>query len=301
MTMALGFFFVVALVLVVVLVAWVGSRLRPVERHEVEQLADLADLDVTADNVVVLVESVARTRLWRTVGLLVAGACVAVAIVWGAVQGEGLTFQLLFVLWCLVGYWAGSVVAEVATARAAVPAHGPRVASLVRRERSSYVGGWAVVAPWWLGALGGAGALVLAALGVRDLGLLAFGLGAVLVAVIHAAVSRYVLERRRPGLAPDVAAADDAVRSRSLHALGGAAVGIGVWTASGSLGAALLAYVVRSRGFDAADLDALGDQTFAVVMVLCALVVPLVGLVAGRRLARRPFPLARTGTAEVRA
>ena len=70
---ALFLVFVLALIVgAVLLLTSLGNGLRPVGRDEVETLAERADLEVTTANIGLLVDSVARTRLWRTVGVMVA-------------------------------------------------------------------------------------------------------------------------------------------------------------------------------------------------------------------------------------
>ena len=274
----------------------VGHRLRPVERCEVEELAELSDLDVTASNVGLLVDAIARTRLWRTVGVLVAVAACVCWMAAVAMREQRLTFELAFLLWGLIGYWAGSVVAELRTAQTD-PGDGPRTASLERRELTDYVGSWAAVWPRRLGLAGAiAGALALAT-GSRDPWVIGFGLGAAAISVAGLVVAQYVLERSRPDLAPDVAAADDAVRSRSLHAIGGATVGIGIWTASIAVAGAILTALARAVGDDpsvvlAGQAELLGGLYGLVLVVFC-LALPITGFVVGRRLGRRPFPVRR--------
>lgn len=278
-----------------VLGAWLWYRLRPVDRHEVGEVAAASGLTLTADNVGVVADAVARTRMWRTLGVLAAlvGLGVAAYVQWNA--DSRLDIPLTVLLWGLVGYWVGSVVAELATARSMAD-DGPRSASLTPREMPQYVGAWASRWPGRLAAIGALSAAAAALLGGREWWVWASGLGAIVVAVVTRSVSRYVLDRPQPVLAEDVAAADDAVRSRSLHALGGTAVGIGIWLASLAFGGAVLALAART-GIDVA-LDSAVDgegtssllQPVAVLYtVLIALVVPILGFVVGRRLARRPF------------
>lgn len=237
-------------------------------------------------------EWVARTRLWRAVGVL---AAIGGIIGWAALEwrtAQSLTIALTVLLWGLVGYWVGSVVAELGTARA-LTGEGPRSASLAPREMARYVGRWASRWPLRLAAVGGASVLAALALGDRSWWMWACGLGAVVVAAVTRAVSHYVLDRTQPVQADDLAAADDAVRSRSLHALGGSAVGIEIWLASLAFGGVVSVAVGRfgvepaiEGGDGATSLLAL---VTAVVVLAYAVVIPVVGFVVGRRLARRPF------------
>ena len=94
-----------------------------------------------------------------------------------------------------------------------------------------------------------------------------------------------------------VAAADDAVRSRSLHAIAGATVGIGIWTASLAVAGFLLALLAR-LGVAAVETGANGTAVpvaaagLLVLLVLCV-IVPVVSFVQGRRLMQEPFAVAR--------
>lgn len=279
----------------IVLVAALGHGLRTVGREEVEELAEQASLDVTAGNIGLLVDAVARTRLWRTVGVLVALSVSFAALALGAILTGRLEIPLALLLWGLVGYWAGCIVGELRTARAN-SAIGPRSASLVRRDARDYIGGWAFSRPRLLAAIGGGSALLAVALGSRDLWVILSGAGAVVVYAVLVLVMRYVVERGRPGLEPDVAAADDAIRSRSLHAIAGASIGIGIWTASlaaaGFVLTALAVLGVESleAGPEGAVIQ-IAAAGFLVLLVLCV-IVPVVGFVHGRRLMREPFSVA---------
>lgn len=279
----------------VVLLASLGHGLRTVGRDEVETLAERADLDVTTGNIGLLVDAIARTRLWRTLGVLVALTAAFAGILVATLTTGRLDIPLALLLWGLVGYWAGCVVGELRTARANAGG-SPRTASLVRRDPRDYIGGWALVRPWQLAAAGGSSALLAVLLGSRDSWVILSGAGSVVVAVVLALVVRYVVERARPRLEPDIAAADDAVRSRSLHAVAGATVGIGIWTASLAVAGLLLALLARVglEGVETADdgtVVSVAGAGLLVVLVLCV-VVPIVGFVRGRRLMREPFAVA---------
>lgn len=282
--------------LVLVLAMWLWYRLRPVERREIGEVAALSGLAVTVDNAPVIQEWVARTRLWRTLGVLGALAGMLAFAVFSWRSWQSLDIPLTILLWGLVGYWVGSVVAELATARA-MRGDGPRSASLTPREMSAYVGPWAAQWPLRLAAAGAVGMVVMLALGERSWWVWACGLGAIVVAVVTRLVSRYVLDRPQPVQAEDVSAADDAVRSRSLHALGGTAVGISIWLASISVGGAASAVLART-GLDSMLTGSDGSTTplgftAAVVLLAWAVLLPIVGFIIGRRLTRRPFAVRR--------
>ena len=294
-----GFFGILVMMMgvgLVVLIAALGHGLRTVDRDEVEELAERADLEVTSGNIGLLVDAVARTRLWRTVGVLVALLLSFAVLALGAILTGRLDIPLALLLWGLVGYWAGCIVGEMRTAWAN-SSGGPRSASLVRRDVLDYIGDWAVSRPRMLAAIGGGSALLAVALGSRDTWVVLSGSGAVVVYVVLSLVMRYVVERGRPGLEPDVAAADDAIRSRSLHAIAGATVGIGIWTAS-LAAAGLVLTMLAVLGVESLESRPDGSIVpitaagFLVVLVLCV-VVPIVGFVVGRRLMREPFAVAR--------
>lgn len=292
MAARLGILAFLAMSVGAVLGAWLWYRLRPVQRYEVGEVAAASGLLITADNVPIVVESIATTRLWRTVGVLLAIAGLAAAAVFAWTSSQSFTVPLTVLLWGLVGYWVGSVIAEFSTARA-LTSEGPRSASLSTREMRHYVGPWASQWPLRLAVVGGLSAVVGLALGDRSWWLWASGLGAVVVALVTRSISRYVLDRAQPVQPPDVAAADDAVRSRSLHALGGTAVGIETWLASLAVGGAVSVVVARfsvePAGAGSEGATSLLAGTTSLVVFSFAVVVPLVGFLVGRRLARRPF------------
>ena len=123
------------------------------------------------------------------------------------------------------------------------------------------------------------------------------------VALVTHVVSRYVLDRPQPVRSPDVAAADDAVRSRSLHALGGTAIGIEIWLVSLAVGGTVISAIARYGPGPATEGRQEAFPLFAgtsfLVLVVFVVVLPVVGFVVGRRLTRRPFrvpaPLDITG------
>ena len=273
-------------------VGWLWYRLRPVQRYEVDEMAEASGLVITSDNALIVVESIASTRLWRTVGVLFAATSLMAVAAFEVMSTQSLTVPLTLLLWGLVGYWVGSVIAELGTART-VTSEGPRSASLAPREMSRYVGGWAVLWPPRLAVGGCMSALASLVLGDRSWWLLAAGLGSVVVALVTHVVSRYVLDRPQPVRSLDVAAADDAVRSRSLHALGGTAIGIEIWLVSLAVGGTVISAIARYGPGPATEgrqeaFPVLVGTSF-LVLVVFVVVLPVVGFVVGRRLTRRPF------------
>jgi hypothetical protein len=263
---------------------WLWWSLRPVQRREVERFVWESGLVLTVENGSRIVDVIARTRFWRVVGVVTSLAVFVLLGVVEIVADQSLTVSLLMVLGVLIGYYVGSVVAEFRTARRVV-GPGLRSASIAPRDPEDYIGGWARRWPLVLGVTGVGAAVVAVAAGNRDLWLPAAGLGAGVVAVTTALITRYVLERPQSTEAADLRAADDAIRSRSLHVLAGSAVGIQLWLASLAVGGMILslaAHVAASRT----------AATVGPVVVLFAVVIPLGATVVGRRLSRRAFPLA---------
>lgn len=277
-----GVLLVLGAVVVALLAQWFWRAFRPVQRGELEAFAAASGLHVTVANGPRVLEAIARTRLWRKVGLLVAGAASAAGIAVRAVQTGELHVGVVVALWLLLGYLAGAVLAELLTARSASAA-GPRSASLRRREITDYVGDWAVRWPRLLAVVGLVAGLAAPALRNRSWWVPAAGVGAAAVWVVTLLVARYVLERPQQPAAEELLAADDAIRSRSLHALAGTAVGIELWLAALAV-IGLLLTALGSAGTQAV------PPLLALILVLA---VPVAAVVSSRRLARRPFQVVR--------
>jgi hypothetical protein len=162
-------------------------------------------LTVTAANGERVIRYLATTRRWRTVGLVLGlFSSIGRALSHGAI---GVDFLTLF-----AGWFAGALVAEIRLAR---PRFGPqRAASLTARVPAMYL-------PRLARGLVPVLAAVSVPLIVRGAGPAAWLLGAAAaaVAVVVTRVQVTVLRRPQPVDAPDVVAADDAIRSRSLHVL----------------------------------------------------------------------------------
>jgi len=203
--------------------------------------------------------------------------------------------SLSMVLCLLIGYYVGSVVAEFRTARRVVGA-GPRSASIVPRDPAAYVGNWARRWPITLGIVGAVATLVVLATGYPDLWALVAGLGSGVIALANAMVTRYVLERPRSVEADDLQAADDAIRSRSLHALTGSAVGIQLWLVSLTVAAMLLALAERFVSDEVLRTSAITP----LVLLIFAVVIPIRATMEGRRYSRRAFRVT-TASASVSA
>lgn len=186
-------------------------------------------------------------------------------------------------LQALAGWFVGAVVAEARLARR--PAGQRRVASLQPRDPAAYLSWPArLVLPAALAVSLALGLLALVASlagrGVDGRSALLAPIVAVAVAGVVWAVRNRVLTRPQPAdLPPDQRAADDAIRSRSLHVLAGA-------------GAALVLYAVIYQ-LDAVGLVLPRFDVEAAEIVL-ALGAPLLGwLVATARWSvRRPLATA---------
>jgi hypothetical protein len=222
-------FLVPLLILLTVLLVLTARALwGSVSRKRVEGFAKLHSLTVTAGNGNQIIAYRATTRRWRTAGLLLG---VAVQIVLGG------HFSIQF-WWVLAGWFAGAIVAEL---RVAQLAREPRAAaSLTPRRTADYLpafGRWAV--PAALAACVGVavlGAARNASGRTVDAGLLE--LWTVLGVAVGAATlasQRYVLRRPQPHVDADRLAADDAIRSRSMHVLAGAGMTLVLYCVLGQL------------------------------------------------------------------
>lgn len=211
--MTFVFLGVALLALVALVVASIRALRGRVPRRRVEEFAKLHDLMVTANNGNQVIAYRATTRRWRWFGLMVS-----------------LVVQLMVansfsvtVTWVLAGWFAGAIVAEL---RVAHLARGERAAaSLVPRKSADYLplaGRWAVP-----GALAVCGVVAVGAFAFDRSGSVSFGALGLWTALGFAmglatlAAQRRVLRRPQPPAEADRIAADDAIRSRSLHVLAG--------------------------------------------------------------------------------
>jgi len=271
-----------ALLAVLVLLAWLWRALRPVQRSELEDFVRESDLHLTVENGTRVVDAIARTRLWRVLGVTIAFAALVTFWIVQVVGYETLNISLVTVLFLLIGDYVGSVIAEFRTARGGATS-GPRIASLTPRSPDNYIGLWARRWPLILGVVGAVASSVALIAGNRDLWVSAAGFGSAFVAATTALVTRYVLERPQRAESADLQAADDAIRSRSLHALAGVGVGIQIWTTSLAIGGMLLTLTANDSSINGA--------TEGLVALIFALAIPIAGTVIGRRLSHRKFPI----------
>lgn len=176
----------------------------PMTRSRVLAFARHHRLAVTPDNGNAIIRYLAVTRRWRSAGL---GVAASIGLAWAFLSGASVTLLAIF-----AGWFAGALVAEL---HLAIMSHGTkRSASLRPRRPEDYVSPLV----WWLPVL-------LAAVGVPVMvvagGSTSWLAAALLVLAIVVFVRRRVLLRAQPAAEPDVVAADDAVRSRSMHVLSG--------------------------------------------------------------------------------
>jgi hypothetical protein len=221
----------VLLVGAVCLLDLLATPFQRVSRARLEKFARRQCLQVSIDNGPVVIRYLATTRRWRGSGLLV-GATATV-------------FWPLFVQWfwpddapnhlgvnglaLFAGWFAGAVVAEwrVSTAaagrRRAAVLEPRRLADYVPRpSRVVPVAAWVVLAAFELFAL----VFVLARHGDRLAPVLGWIALTAVAGTLLAVVGRQVLVRPQRYRAADQIAADDAIRSRSLHVLAGSALAI---------------------------------------------------------------------------
>lgn len=248
-------------VAVLTLAVAISSARGPVSRARVAGFAARHQLVITPDNGGAVIGYLATTRRWRAAGL--AGGVLA-SVAWTVPHGRvGAN-----VLALLAGWFAGAAVAE---ARLARPPSGPRrAASLVARQWSDYLPGWMWTLTPIMGAIDvavAAGAGIVAAAG-RPVALwsVAFWAAAGLaVAAAVRVVQWRIVRRPQPPAAPDMLAADNAIRSRSLHVLSAAGATLVLYCVLGQLAAV------------EAGLGGAGGELFAAAAVVGGIVLPLVG------------------------
>lgn len=254
------------LVVLTALVAFVAVLLstpfHPVSRRRVERFARRQSLRITEGNGGLVIGYLATTRRWRAAGLIASVATVAVYSWWQdrAVQ---LSFLSIF-----AGWFVGAVIAEWRISTAASGSR--RVASLVPRRAADYLPAYARWLPvvFWAVAFGtGVSAAGYLLAHGRAVPAALFGWLAVMVGVGVAIVQvqRHVLRRPQPLADADVLAADDAIRSRTLHVLSGSTLALGGYLATAVLGAVQ-------------DVAWLNDGPVSPVSAIAILLAPILGV-----------------------
>jgi len=215
-----------------------GLSMAQPTRYRVEAWSRGRGLGLTSANRPVVGYYLRTARLLRLIGAM--AGTVLPGLVMLAYQGEKSALGTFSgVAWAYVGYLVGSLYAELSLAR---PTGGRRAASLAPRSLGDYLPlshvwaqrglAGAVVAGGafaslldpapvvWVNGFGtGAGAIVVA-------------LMALTVAVVVETLERWIVRRPQPLTRPDLVAADDAIRSHSLHSFCGSALALLVLLAS---------------------------------------------------------------------
>lgn len=219
---------------------WVALAIAesPVHPSRLNRFGRRYGLLPTADSGNHIIAYLAITRRWRAFGLVVG---VIVSIVSG-LPGIQISSLPLF-----AGWFVGALIAEL---RVLPPPFGPRRAALVApRKMEAYLRPFAralllaSVAP----------AFVLGLLRMRDTW--PWTLAALAVALAVWRIQLRVLHRSQPAAPADVIAADDAIRSRSLHVLAGG-------------GSALVLFCVLAQLTELGLVPVAGFLGFAVVALL---------------------------------
>ncbi|MEU3454780.1 hypothetical protein ABZ671_14415 [Micromonospora sp. NPDC006766] len=227
----------------------------PVSRARLEGFAQKQRLDVTVGNGDRVIAYLAVTRRWRCAG---AGLGCAIGFAWGLPEGR---FQVNF-LALFAGWFVGALVAELALAR--VRRGTRRAASLAVRTLATYL------VPLTRGMLPLAAVVLTAASivvlmhrapqSVPAAAMAWIGFGTAILSLVTL-VRRQVVTRARPVAEPDVLAADDAIRTRSLHVL--------------TSGGFVLAGFSAISAVNLADPDAAAVRTVfgGLLVLLCGIVI----------------------------
>lgn len=214
------FLLAAALLGAVVLVAATRNATGPVTLTRTRRFARRQELLVTTGNGPLVVRALAVTHRWRVLGLTTG---VFVGILW-ALRDARLTINFAA---AFLGWFVGAVIAEWRLAGLPVES-GRRTASLTRRTVRGYlrVDSTVLLAVTCLAVVGLFGAVTVRSGGdgrvlTEASGWLlvaALGLGAVSATLLR------VASRAQPSSAPELLAADDALRARSANVLAGSAI-----------------------------------------------------------------------------
>ncbi len=217
---------VIALLFTVVIgVVALARAYGEIDEDFVHDWADAHALTLTSANRPLVWWYLRNARVLRTWGVLAAlllPALVMAAL--GVDTGESVDATWAFVFG---GHFVGALYAEVALRRPGPSA--TRTASLERREVQQYLPTRLRLAPVVVGAL----VVAVAALGwtagidPSDHTLLMAAVGSTpIIVLMVASAQRWIVRRPQPFSAPDLVAADDAIRSQSIHMLAGSGTAV---------------------------------------------------------------------------
>lgn len=213
-----------ALPLVVVAVALIRAY-REVDEDFVHEWADAHALTLTTANRPLVWWYLRNARVLRTWGVLAALVLPQLAVfALGYQAGDGLDSWWVVIF---AGHLAGALYAEVALRRPTPTSR--RVASLERREVGQYLPMRLRVAPILVTAMVLVAAAVAWSAGLDSSDAretLVAGAAAVVVTLAIMAAQRWVVRRPQPFAAADLVAADDAIRSQSVHMLAGSGTAV---------------------------------------------------------------------------
>jgi hypothetical protein len=226
----ISFLVLVGMAIVAALLYWLAVVVEraPVSRERVEQFARRHRLVITSANGNQVIRYLAVTRRWRTSGL----ALSAVAMLGWAATAGGFRINTLTLF---VGWFIGALIAELRLAQ--TPSGPRRAASLTPRSPGAYLprSVWALVPIATVLSLAVTAAGIVQAARGRPVPTITWLLSGAAVAVAAAvlALQRRAVRRAQPAAEPDVVAADDAIRSRSLHVLAGGGLALVLYLALG--------------------------------------------------------------------
>lgn len=196
-------------------IAWAVAQ-GPVDRKRLERFASRHDLTITARNGNQVIRYLATTRRWRFFGL----ACgLVVSVVWSL---PNITVNSLYLF---AGWFAGALFAELRVA--SLPRGTKKVALIAPRRIAQYL-------PTAARLLTPAAAVLCLVVGAFTRDLLWTGAG-IVVGVVVWLIQRHVLRRAQPGAGLEEIAADDAIRSRSMHVLTGGGTALILYCVLGQL------------------------------------------------------------------
>ena len=221
----------IPLLIAALVVSWVVRNARvAVDGGYVEEWAHAHALELTPANRPMVHWYLHTARVLRTLGAL-AGFFVPPLLgsAFGSQALKDASFPLVF-----VGYFAGALYAEVSLVR---PAGDRRVAVLTPREVSDYLPRRLLVAQFAVPAIAVVAGVAPMFLGYerdaragltgspRVLGITVAAI-AFVIGIALERIERWLVQRPQPFTTPDMLAADDAIRSQSVHSVAGSGLAI---------------------------------------------------------------------------